>query len=613
MRGRRPRQGRIRRPVTLVAVIAIALLVALLLPAIPAAREAARRAQCNEHLHAIGVALQAYHDRYKSFPPAYVADGNGRRMHSWRVLILRELGYETLYTRYRFDEPWDGPHNRSLIAEMPKEFGCPSDSSKSPGETNYVAVVGCQTGWPAPFAVAREHVGDGLYNTVHVVESCDLRASWTEPRDITWGEYVRGVNSGQHPGIFSRHPGGALCALMAGEVRFFSDKMDRKILRRYGTIDGSHIWPGAPCDAVVDYADDSGLVLRSASDLGKTDVLPVLDTPLVPGRNLVYCSSFQIGWDALRDVLGVDSVPFADPPQLAEQLNARRFPREALSTECYVVAAGRASDGIRERFVASRRQKFPNATLPEPPPTEGASLEVYCYLQKRLPFQVKFGKLDDPLQFQTPEGIRPVRSWGLRPGQNVTTEPQRFADGRAVSPDSQVQILDYVDDEDFVLQLITLSDPIVLAKVKPLATLDETWRAVAERVRHPRTRGKRASLFFDEPLVVPEIALFIERDFHELIGSSVTGAGPIAAAKEYVKFQLDESGAKLEAEDATLTVGIDRDDQPPDRPRQFVFDRPFLLALRQPKAEDPYFVLWIGNVELLIGAADQAPFQADRR
>src|SRR5262245_52749889 len=110
----------------LVLVGILALVAALLLPAPRQAREAARRMQCSNHLKEIGLALQNYHDVYQSFPPAYVANGEGRPMHSWRVLILPYLGHKALYDQYHFDEPWDGPNNSQLHKEKVSVFCCPS-------------------------------------------------------------------------------------------------------------------------------------------------------------------------------------------------------------------------------------------------------------------------------------------------------------------------------------------------------------------------------------------------------------------------------------------------------------------------------------------------------
>ena len=73
------------------------ILTALLLPAIQAAREAARRASCSNNLKQINLALLNYENAHKCFPPAYIPDEDGTPMHSWRVLILPYLEQNALY------------------------------------------------------------------------------------------------------------------------------------------------------------------------------------------------------------------------------------------------------------------------------------------------------------------------------------------------------------------------------------------------------------------------------------------------------------------------------------------------------------------------------------
>jgi hypothetical protein len=174
----------------LVVLCLMCLLTCLLFPAVETARAPARRAVCANNLRRIAMALHNYHDANGCFPPAYVADKNGKPMHSWRVLILPYLGQGALYNTYNFAEPWDGPNNKKLLAARSPVFVCPSDpNAYAPGatQTSYVAVVGRNAAWPGEKSRRLDSVDfqGGASNTIMVVEVANSGIQWSEPRDLS--------------------------------------------------------------------------------------------------------------------------------------------------------------------------------------------------------------------------------------------------------------------------------------------------------------------------------------------------------------------------------------------------------------------------------------------
>ncbi len=159
----------------------------LLLPSLSHPRPVWDRINCNSNLRSLTHALHNYHDTYHSFPPAFVADQDGRPMHSWRVLILPFIECQTLYDRYDFEEPWDGPNNVQLLDEMPRSYCCPlqfSPASAARGQTSYFAIVGERTAWPRDEAMILESIADGSSNTLLICEALDRRIPWTQPTDL---------------------------------------------------------------------------------------------------------------------------------------------------------------------------------------------------------------------------------------------------------------------------------------------------------------------------------------------------------------------------------------------------------------------------------------------
>jgi prepilin-type N-terminal cleavage/methylation domain-containing protein/prepilin-type processing-associated H-X9-DG protein len=133
----------------LVVVAILAVLAALLLPAVQSARESSRRTQCKDRLKQLGICLHGYHDNHLVFPPGYLATiGTEQDLKpadaseevefseitsggvAWGTLLLARLGQQPLFDAVNFDVAQaDGPENSTSARTVLAQFLCPSDAS----------------------------------------------------------------------------------------------------------------------------------------------------------------------------------------------------------------------------------------------------------------------------------------------------------------------------------------------------------------------------------------------------------------------------------------------------------------------------------------------------
>lgn len=203
------------------------------------AADAPARDTAIANLTAIGEALHAYENAVGSFPPASATtDGNGL---SWRVRILPHFGKEgeELYAKFRPMEPWDSPHNKTLIDQMPAVFASPGKTAEK-GQTYLRGFIGPSAFFsPHPpldngrqVAPARGRHGiditDAKGYTLAVAEAAES-VIWTKPDEIPYD----GKTLPKTGGVF---PDGFHGLMVDGEVYWFPSTTREASLRATLTI-----------------------------------------------------------------------------------------------------------------------------------------------------------------------------------------------------------------------------------------------------------------------------------------------------------------------------------------------------------------------------------------
>ena len=194
---------------------------ATMLPAVQSSREAARRAQCTNNLKQIALAMHNYQSANNAFPKPAITDKQGKPLLSWRVAILPYLEQGPLYSKFKLDEPWDSPHNKALLKEMPPSYLCPSRARVEPFTTTYQVFTGKGALFENGQDVTIADVTDGTSNTLMVVEA-KKEVPWTKPDDLSFDPAAA-------PSLFgagSSHPGGFNAAMADGSVRFFGNSIN---------------------------------------------------------------------------------------------------------------------------------------------------------------------------------------------------------------------------------------------------------------------------------------------------------------------------------------------------------------------------------------------------
>jgi prepilin-type N-terminal cleavage/methylation domain-containing protein len=269
----------------LVVMAIISILMALLMPAVQQAREAARRTQCRNNLHQIGLALLNYASSHQCLPPGWLTSRVGNFVYpgytSWLISILPQMEQTPLYNALNYDLPaWDAA-NETVVTQRLDVYLCPSDTAH--GEfvvpwlgrdlrmtySNYVGSLGTNfildyydygsSFLPDGVLFRRSNVRfkdivDGTTHTLLAGERVNndplCRPVWGfGATSFVTADSSHGISWGEHErlwGFSSQHNAGAHFVMCDGSAGLFTRDIDTALFLGLSTRDGQEEHVASP-------------------------------------------------------------------------------------------------------------------------------------------------------------------------------------------------------------------------------------------------------------------------------------------------------------------------------------------------------------------------------
>ena len=262
----------------LVVIAIVGILISMLLPAVQAARESARRVHCLNNMKQIGLGMICYHDSYNSFPPGCTDHRRKlprvpkKRLIAWSTLLLPFIEQTNVYEHIDLSVPYNDPVNHFAHSHVISTYLCPSTgrfmdgrSGSTTGDRNNNGLEDAGDNWgctdyggmfgfmiPGEKAtnngvliyetgISMNEIRDGLSHTIIVTE--DTGRGWK-----VFGEWSNGdnvfdqqtqINTVQDNEMWSDHPRGVHATFCDGSVRFLEEEISIETLRALCTRDQS--------------------------------------------------------------------------------------------------------------------------------------------------------------------------------------------------------------------------------------------------------------------------------------------------------------------------------------------------------------------------------------
>lgn len=319
----------------------------------------------------------------------------------------------------------------------------------------------------------------------------------------------------------------------------------------------------------------------SGSKIGAIDIL-ASSKDTTNSSNYMWVGTFPLIWDELKEKYIGDDVEFTDgaAKTILDNLNNEPFDKTEISESSYYLKSSNVVNAeLKKEIEDAIKNKFDETSdiLNDFDWTDNDNaLFLYAMLKKDFKFMRAFTKLEND-KFNG--GKKDVEYFGVN-------------DKTKNDVKENVQVLFYENENEYAVVLRTEgNDEVILYRTDEKKTLYDYYETLNAKENYEDFNN-------EDTLKIPVMKLSEKKEFTELENHAIKGTNlAISKAVETVKFNMDEKGVSLKSEAGMMIAKASFNPEIPD-PRDYNFDKSFVLFLKETDAEMPYFMVRVENDDI---------------
>ncbi len=298
-------------------------------------------------------------------------------------------------------------------------------------------------------------------------------------------------------------------------------------------------------------------------------------------QNDIWCITFQLVWNEFMDKFA-DGKPVnfeGTNPSLADELNKKTYSKEDVSSSDYYIVQGEISPDFKKKIEKDIYNQFKEKSdiLDFINWNARNSYLFYSMLKKEFNFLNAFDKLDSASFNNSSEK---VKFFGIKKNSDKKLY-------------KNTEILFYNSPEEYAVKLLTKeNEDVILFRTNKNDSFEDLYSYIEKNSDYDEFTSK-------DILIIPEIVIDETISYDELCNKRIKGTNYIISqALQTIKFKMNNKGGSLKSE-AAIAVMRTSLVPPNERPRYFIFDKPFVLFLKEHNKNKPYYAMKVDNIKYL--------------